>query len=527
MWNKHKREGETFIDGSGLRTYSPKERNMYLAGMVGQNIIYSVIGASLAYYLQFTILIPAIAVSVMMAVARAWDAVNDPMMGTVVDKTRTKIGKCRPYLLAVPVPIYITAVLCFLNFGFFDPSLGTFEGRNALIVLWAAGAYVIWGMTYTIGDIPLWGITALMSEDDRDRAKLLSYARIASGVGGGIALLSVQPVAIALGKKFSEYYESTDKVSAAAAGERMGFIVAAAGFGLVACVMFQLAGIFVRERIPASPKKRTLKENFALMWQNKPFRQIMISGLLGSPRYLLALAAMPLVTYYYSNKDANAMVFYMALLGGGMFLGQFAAMGICPALIKKFSKKDIYNYSNLFSVIPFAALFLLYLSAPQKLVEPAYLAVCLVLFTAGGAANGFSSVLQSFMIADTVDYEEHLSGIRPDGIFFSGLTFIGKLCNGIAVILSGIAYSVVGFSDAKVEEINTFIANGNLLRTAPQYAKYVMILFFLVSIPPAIGGILAVIPTWRYALSDEEHKRILGELNTRRHEAKEAENQNN
>ena len=121
------------------------------------------------------------------------------------------------------------------------------------------------------------------------------------------------------------------------------------------------------------------------------------------------------------------------------------------------------------------------------------------------------------MIADAVDYEEYCSGIRPDGVFFAGLTFIGKLCTGIATIISGIAYTVVGFSDAKVGELNTFIANGGIPRLNSKYDSYMMILFFLVSIPPAIGGILSVIPTWRYALSDEEHTRILGQLNERRH----------
>jgi Na+/melibiose symporter-like transporter len=106
-----------------LKTYTGKERTVYLMGLAGQNILYNIIGASLAYYLQFTILIPAIAVSTIMAAARVWDAFNDPMMGTIVDKTRTKLGKCRPYLLAVPGPILIITVLCFVNFGFFDTSL--------------------------------------------------------------------------------------------------------------------------------------------------------------------------------------------------------------------------------------------------------------------------------------------------------------------------------------------------------------------------------------------------------------------
>lgn len=504
-----------------LKTYSAKERNMYLLGMAGQNILYNVVGASLAYYLQFTILIPAIAVSVITAAARVWDAVNDPMMGTIVDKTRSKIGKCRPYLLAVPAPVFITTVMCFLNFGFFDPSKGMLEGRNALIIFWAVFSYLLWEMVYTIGDIPLWGVTALMTEVEKDRSRLLALARIASGIGGGIALLAVQPAALKLGQLLAPRYKDAGIVTAEAAGERAGFIAAALIFGAAGYLLFQQAGIFVREKIPASSGKHTMKENFSLMWTNKPFRQILLSGLLGSPKYLLALAAMPLVSYYYSSKDPKTALMYMALLGGGMFAGQFAAMGVSPRLTGRFEKKDIYNYSNLLGAVPFVLLFLLYLSAPTKLTEPAYLAVCFVLFAAGGASNGFSSVLQSVMVADAVDYEEYVSGIRPDGIFFSGLTFIGKLCNGIAIILSGIAYTIVGFSDAKVAELNAFIAAGNIPRLEEKYQVYMATLFFLVTVPPAVGSLLSVIPTWRYALRDAEHRRVLDELNCRRHEGEE------
>lgn len=504
--------------GHQLRTYTAKERNMYLIGMAGQNIIYNIIGASLAYYLQFTILIPAMAVGTMMAVARIWDAFMDPIMGSVVDKTRTKRGKCRPYLIYIPIPILIITVLCFFNFGFYDASLGGFAARNVLIVAWAAFFYMIWGMTYTIGDVPLWSITALMSEDDRDRAKLLSLARIAAGIGGGIALLTIQPIALQLGKIFTPYMKATAKVTSAAAGERMGFIASAVLFGVAATIMFQMVGIFTKERIPASKESRTVKQNFALMWKNKPFRQILLSGLMGSPRYLVMLAAMPLVSYYYASKSPLLAILYMALLGGGMFVGQFVAMAFAPKLIKRFEKKDLYNYSNLIGIVPFASLFVLYLIAPTDLVAPVYLAICFVMFMAGGATNGLSTVLQSFMIADAVDYEESCSGIRPDGVFFAGQSFITKLCTGIATFLSSIAYAAVGFSDAKVSEINTFIANGGIPRTEPKYHAYMMILFFLVSIPPAIGGILAVIPTWKYALSDKEHARILTELNEKRHQ---------
>lgn len=502
---------------SNLKTYTGMEKTMYLVGMAGQNVIYSIIGAALAYYLQFTLLIPAFVVSTIMAVARVWDAFNDPMMGTIVDKTRSKWGKCRPYLLFIPVPIFIITVACFTNFGFFDPDMGVFQGKNGLIVICAAVTYIMWGMAYTVGDIPLWGITALMTEDQRDRSKLLSYARIAGGIGAGITIVAIQPLALGLGEKFAPYFEATDKVSSAAAGERMGFIAAAVIFGLLGTLTFQMAGLFARERIPASKEKHTLKENFALMWTNKPFRQILLSGIFGSPKQLLSLAAMPLVAFYYTSKDPKQSMIYMASMAGGLFLGQFIAMGLVPRLLKRVSKKNAYNFSNIFAAVPFFTIFILYLIGRSNLTQPGYLIISWFLFAFGGATNGITIVLQSLMIADAVDYEEYHNGIRPDGVFFSGQTFIAKMTTGIATILSGIAYTIVGFSDVKVKEINEFIVAGGVPRLEEKYAPYMMLLFFLVSIPPAIGSLLSVIPTWHYCLDDDEHTRILGELNQRRH----------
>lgn len=501
------------INKDGLKTYSAKERNMYLIGMAGQNMIYNIIGAGLAYYLQFTILIPAMTVSVIMAVARVWDAFNDPMMGTVVERTRSKWGKCKPYLMFVPIPIFIITVLCFVN-GFFDPSMGQFEGGNIGVILWAAFTYIVWGMSYTVGDIPLWGVTPLMTEVEKDRTNLLSITRIIATLGASITLLGMQPVSLALGGIF------TEKLSLEPAkGEQLGFITAAFVFGLIATLMFQMTGIFVKERIQPSEKKNSMKENFKLMWSNKPFRQILLSGILGSPKQLLSLCAMPLVTYYYASKDPKMAFIYMVLLGGGMFLGMFVAQALVPLMVKKWSKKVIYNGSNLISIVPFLGIFIMYLIGRSHLVDPVYLVIGFFLFLINGAGTGIGLVLQSLMIADAVDYEDYHHHIRPDGVFFSGQSFITKLSTGLATILSGIAYTAVGFSDAKVAEVNEYIAQGGLPRENPEFAPYLMILFFLVSIPPAIGCILSVIPTWNYCLSDKEHNEMLEELNRRRHTA--------
>lgn len=550
---------ETTVEPRQLKTFTKKEQWMYLLGVGGQNIIYNIIGSALAYYLQFTLLIPAIAVSTIMAIARVWDAFNDPMMGTIVDRTRSKWGKCRPYLIYVPVPIMIITILCFVNFGFYDASETANVVLNVFIVGWAAFMYILWGMTYTVGDIPLWSVTALMTEDEKDRNKLLSLARIAGGVGAGITMLAIQPFALAIADVISasigakmlgsmEAWEALKQASIANSelfaeglakgipyeeltyllevdptlaeatrqGERWGFLIAAVIFSVVGCALFQLTGPSIKERIAPSEEKHSLKENFKLMWSNKPFRQILISGVLGSPKTLLSLAAMPLITYYFASKNALMALVYMALLGGGMFAGMFIAMALCPKLLTKFTKKDIYNYGNLAGVIPFVAIFVAYLIDPRGLANWYWVAIFFIFFLVAGASNGVTSVLQSYMIADCVDYEEYHNGIRPDGVFFSGQTFIAKMQAGIATVLSGVFYAIWGFSDAAVEKVNDYISAGLIPRDIPEFDPYMEVLFLLVSIPPAIGCILSVIPTWKYCLDDKEHERILAELNLRR-----------
>lgn len=496
---------------NGLQTYSKKERNMYLIGAVGQNFIYSTVSNILAYYLQFTILIPAATVSGIMTVARAIDIFNDPMMGSLVDRTRTKWGKCRPYLLFVPIPLAVLATLCFTNFGFYNADGGLFSGKNLLIVIWSAAMYIMWDLTYTAGDIPYWGITSLVTEEHKDREGLISYARVLGSIGYTVPYIAAQSIALALGGYFG------GKIGNDSQGEKLGFFVAALLFCSVGGALFLMAGLGTKEKLSPSDKKYTLKENFSIMFKNKPFRQILVSGILSSPTTLVMIAATPLITYYYSNKDSSLYLVYNLLLGGSLSFGQIAGMSIVPKILKRTTKKKAYNRCRMLSVIPYLSLFAMYLLSPDGLATPVVIAVAFVLFLLCGGSMGVTNVLQSIMISDAVDYEEYQNGTRPDGVFFAGQTFITKLNAGIATILSGIAYSVVGFSDANVARVNEYIANGGIARENPEFTKYMALLFFLVSIPPALGNILAAIPMRKYCLDDDVHLKILDELNTRRH----------
>ncbi|MDY3811552.1 MFS transporter [Eubacterium sp.] len=504
------------------KTYTKKEAAGFLVGMFGQNLIYNIVATGLYFYFQNVICLPAMALGWIMTIARIWDAINDPMMGTIVDKTHSKWGKCRPYLIIFPAIIGLITILAFLNGNYATADTTT---QKVLIVAWAAISYIAWGMCFTVCDIPLWGITSLMTEDENDRSKILGLARMVAGVGGiGVLVVQIaQAVAGAFGGDMQK-----------------GFIVTVIIMTVVATILFEFAGLFTKERVDKSERSYTFKENFKIMFGNKPFRQILISGILRSPIQLLMIVAMTLVTYYYANGNIMNILVYnddgslaginvkiligLGCVAAGLFVGQFVAMGVTPLIIKKVEKKTLYNVYSIAGAVPYALIFVFYKVSGGDLTTTFWSIIIGICMLFGSAAFGGINVLQSVMIADCVDYEEYYNGVRTDGVFFSGQSFITKLAAGISTIVSSAVYAIVGYSGANVDKLNKAIENGANFLTydgGTGAGKYAEAMFFLISIPPAIGMILSAIPTLKYAMTDAEHKEILSELVSRRKGTKE------
>ncbi|MBR6361179.1 MAG: MFS transporter [Clostridia bacterium] len=377
-------------------------------------------------------------------------------------------------------------------------------------------------MTYTIGDIPLWGVTSLMTEDQNDRAKVLTLARAVANVGMiGTLFTMIAPA-------FQGMFKARGMDEAHSL--RAAYIALAIVMTVFASVLFQFAGLSVKEKVnPKNQKTYTIKENFKIMFGNKPFRQILISGILRSPIQLLAIVAMTLVMYYFFNNDIGATLFLngalniklvlkIVILVIGLFGGMIGFPLIVPKLITKFEKKKLYNFFSLFGAIPFALIFVFFLISKGNVLTWGGMIVMAILFFMAAASMGSLNVLQSVMIADCVDYEEYHTGNRPDGVFFSGQSFITKLSAGIASLISGAVYAVVGFSDKNVALLNNALVNGADFKTYND-GKFAAAMFFLISIPPAVGMVLAAIPTLKYALPNDEHKRILASLIEKRHGA--------
>src|SRR5690625_335382 len=120
-------------------------------------------------------ILPAIATSIIV-IASFWDAINDPLMGMIADKTRTRWGKFRPYLIFAPIVLFVTTVLCYIQFNF---------GTSVTIIV-AATSYVLWGMTFTVIDIPIWAISAVVSKKASEKNTMITLGKIGGVIGTAI-----------------------------------------------------------------------------------------------------------------------------------------------------------------------------------------------------------------------------------------------------------------------------------------------------------------------------------------------------
>ena len=210
-----------------------------------------------------------------------------------------------------------------------------------------------------------------------------------------------------------------------------------------------------------------------------------------------------------------AIIIKVIILVIGIFGGMIGVSAMVPAMARKFEKKNLYNFFSLVGAIPFALLFVFFKISGGNILSWGWIIAMGLLFFMASASMGALNVLQSVMIADCVDHEEYTHGVRTDGVFFSGQSFITKLSAGIASLISGAVYAIVGFSDKNIALLNNELLNGADFKLY-NGGKYAAAMFFLVSIPPAIGMVLSAIPTLKYALTDAEHTKILNVLNAKR-----------
>lgn len=492
-------------------TYTKREKYMFLVGVFGQGMLYEIITTGSTYFLQSVIFVPAIVISILFTVTKIWDAVKNPIMGTIVDRTRTKWGKCRPYLLFSPSVICIITILCFVN-GIY--STENSQQANVAIVMWAVLTYLLWSIFFTATDVPMWGMISLITQEERDRSSLLISSRNIVAIGGGVVSFCIVYVSQFVGNSISQ--KTGDQTN----GLKSGVLIVVALLAIVGSVMFQMVGVFSKERIVTHiSEKKSIKQSFQTMWKCAPFRQLLLSGMLRSPVSLMRNIQLTLLTYYYGDNGQTEYLHYFILLGGGYMVGQFLSIAVSPKIVNKIPKEKAFVKTILISIVPYLLLFGVYAIAPSQLHQGIWLFLVFLIFTAIGISSGMITAIQSLMIADTVDYEEYHSGHRPDAVFYSLQSFLTNFSGGVASMITGIVFSLVGFSGVGVKLVNDALNNGASFKADPMFAPYRTSMLVLSSILPAIGLILSLIPLRKYALTDKNHSSILEKLKKQREKA--------
>jgi GPH family glycoside/pentoside/hexuronide:cation symporter/probable glucitol transport protein GutA len=432
-----------------------------LAGL-GQNIIYNFMVSLVLFYYTDVALISAGTAGLIMLVSRIWDAVNDPIMGLIADRTHTKIGKLRPYLLAVPVPIAILTVAAFAV-----PDWGVTEKA-----LFALVTFNLWSMTYTVSDIPFWGLSVAITDNPKERLELVTMVRIFCNIGMAIGIL-VPPILIGLLGGSTTVVEGITQADNANAYLWTALIV-----GVVGSALFMMAGLFNKERVIA-PKGQSPK--FSILLKNKPLLILQLSRVLGAFRLVIATAGL-----YFANKNLNDPAQY-TMLGGILIASMIIAMFFAPALIKRFGKKWTYIYAQVLGFVAHIVMFV---------VGYAQLGVLFGLLFVAGVSLGISDVVTYSLTGDTVDYLEHKTGQRAEGLVFSLNTFSTKLQSAIGLWFIGLVLAFIGYQpDVAVQ--SAFAYQG---------------IFSLLSLFPAIACILSIVPMLFFDFTEKEHERILSEL---------------
>ena len=499
--------------------YSRREGAAFLVGMLGQNIIYNIIGAALSLYYTDVVFIDISVVGIIFTLCRIWDALNDPVMGFIVDRTKSRWGKCRPYLKYMPLPVAIITLLLFMPIS--DWPMGA---RIAYLVM----IYFLWSPIYTMGDIPLWSLPSRMVPDEGKRTKLISAARVVGNCGAVVTAIYA-PMKNAIGGIDLGIFPNEGLANQAGYfSQQQGYLFTTLIWVVVGMILFKVLFPFVRERVQAVDTSQTdVKGAFKTIKSNTPFLRVFISAVLGCTKTLLLTAGMYFCKWVMGNGNEGLWIIY---LGAPFLVGMLASMALTPLFGKKLTKKRLYIWSSYLSAVPALAMFFICFRSLESLHEPGYLAAIIIMLALFGFSSGFTMALQPVMIADSVDYIEWKTGKRNDGIFFSGLTFNSKLSSGIAILISNLLLGFVSYTpviDSLSKQIKAATDAGETfsLNFAAQYPDITLMMFVLITIVPALGCILQAIPMHKYEITDAKLAEIRAENETRREAARAEEAQ--
>ncbi len=408
-------------------------------GAFGKDVVYMLIATYLLNYYNVVLGMNAAFIGVVMMGARVFDAFNDPLMGIVVAKTKTKFGRFRPWILAGTVLNALTIFALFATPATDDPNA-------AVMKVWLAVFYVLWGVTYTLMDIPFWSMIPAVTEPGPDREGLTALARTCSGIGDALPTVLTNMVVPIFSGIVLGHQVTTGNYSE----WKSGYLVWAIIIAVVFIISEALMVIQVPEpKIDDDYKAPSVGEMFKSLIANDQAMVVVISIICV---YASLNICGNLLLYFFQfdvrNPDGYALFTAVA------FGFQVLTMMIIPALRKLFSKNQLFLAGFIIQIVGFLAILCM---AKFGLYSPENWMILCVPGALVYVGYGMLNVIMTIFLSDSVDYGEVKNGSREESVIFSMQTFTVKLASGVAVALAGgiIEWIKLDTSDGAVQTAET------------------------------------------------------------------------
>lgn len=446
------------------------ERLGYGLGDTASNFFFQTFNIFLLYYYTDVFGISAAAVGTMFFVSKLWDAINDPMMGALSDRTQTRWGKFRPYLLWMAIPYGLMGYLMFLG-----PDL---DDNGKLIYAWAT--YILMMMLYTAINVPYSALMGVMTPDTNERTILSSF-RFVGAFGGGLLIsMMVRPMV--------QYFGVED--------EATGFRITMGIFAVISIALFWFTFATTKERVVTPPSENvSLKSDFKYLLSNRPWVVLCFAGILTLTGVALRSAVTIHYFKYYVGDEGGAFIWFFDQTSFFLTMNSLALIiGVCCTqfLNKRFEKKTLMIVLSLLSAISSLVLFF---------IPPDQFWVMLTVACLGALVSGPTAPLVWSMYGDVADYGEWRNNRRTTGLIFSASMFAQKFGLTIGAGLSGWLLAAFGY-----------VAN------EAQSDSSMMGIRLLFTIIPAVVAVLNVVALSFYTLSDRQVSEIEAELIQRKGE---------
>ncbi|MGN0457967.1 MAG: MFS transporter [Eubacterium sp.] len=506
-----------------LKNSTTKEILIFSLLPFGMSTIYSVIGTALNMYFTDVLGLSLKMAAVVLSVTRIWDAINDPMMGMIVDKTHTKMGKCRPYIFWMSFPVILVTALLFapVNFGQ--------KGNFAFAIV----AYLIYYTVYTALDIPYQGLTPLVFPEDKKRVKAISFSNIIGSLGTVLPSVLFFTVAGFWGRE----------------NQKMGYFGAALIFAALGGIPMFLSGFGIKEKIYIPPKKEKYSEGLAIVFKDKKFVCLVIAAFFSA---IVNMGAMflpyfakwncagvipidDLCNWIYNTFGISIQLtsegLLTPLLQIGSGISYMLSMALVPVFLKKMDKKTLWIGVSIFGIFADIICFVVGVwVVPYNTVAGAITYTILRFFT--NFPVGIMTVLLVAMFSDVVDDIEMRTGKRLEGTVFSFRSLINKIAIAVFNVLMLNIVDSYGYDADVMTKITNNLAKPLIESTTQasiiggvNYTTLLNVIFFMLTAFGAIGLILQIIPMLFYkfdekgqeaklkAFREEKQRREIEELN--------------